>query len=394
MRESQMIVPSESSTGDARRGPRLRGVALGLGILWAGLTVLGCGDQGERSTGMAAAAELREDVLGFESTADWSASQGTLTEATDAVQGQHALGIATGGYTVIKSIPVGGLTGLGETATLSIKLPAPQSNPWWFGDLQMVLDAPQAGLYDRWIGQASLQSLPLESWATLSFAIPADVRTALDAAGAPVTVKLALNVPSGNGTYLLDGLSLGQSSESSGVGGAAGSAGSESGSGGTGDSSGGTGGFAASDSVSFQLPVDLSPRDGVIVATERVQVDDRAHVVSDGAPVIQLGGGTLELQTDTLVESLRSGGSVVLRDRAHVTGDVYAAGDIALGNGASIDGARLSNTALALRTAEAAGITLVAIARPDAFEIFTHPNRILLAAQAGDSTRQETRSLP
>ena len=33
-------------------------------------------------------------------------------------------------------------------------------------------------------------------------------------------------------------------------------------------------------------------------------------------------------------------------------------------------------TALALRTAEQAGITLVGIARPDGFEIFTHPERI------------------
>ncbi len=33
-------------------------------------------------------------------------------------------------------------------------------------------------------------------------------------------------------------------------------------------------------------------------------------------------------------------------------------------------------TALALRTAEAAGITLVAVARGDGFEIFTHPQRI------------------
>ena len=33
-------------------------------------------------------------------------------------------------------------------------------------------------------------------------------------------------------------------------------------------------------------------------------------------------------------------------------------------------------TALAVRTAEAAGITLVAVARNDGFEIFTHPERI------------------
>ena len=34
-------------------------------------------------------------------------------------------------------------------------------------------------------------------------------------------------------------------------------------------------------------------------------------------------------------------------------------------------------TALAVRTAEAAGITLVAVARGDGFEVFTHPRRII-----------------
>jgi FdhD protein len=59
--------------------------------------------------------------------------------------------------------------------------------------------------------------------------------------------------------------------------------------------------------------------------------------------------------------------------------------------GAEIIVAVSAPTALALRVAEDAGITLIAIARPDAFEIFTHPERIALAAQpAGDGDRQET----
>ncbi|MFO1059032.1 MAG: formate dehydrogenase accessory sulfurtransferase FdhD [Dongiaceae bacterium] len=37
-------------------------------------------------------------------------------------------------------------------------------------------------------------------------------------------------------------------------------------------------------------------------------------------------------------------------------------------------------TALAVRTAEAAGITLVAVARDDGFELFTHPQRIAMSA--------------
>ena len=34
-------------------------------------------------------------------------------------------------------------------------------------------------------------------------------------------------------------------------------------------------------------------------------------------------------------------------------------------------------TALAVRAAEAAGLTLIGVARPDGFEIFTHPERIM-----------------
>jgi FdhD protein len=42
-------------------------------------------------------------------------------------------------------------------------------------------------------------------------------------------------------------------------------------------------------------------------------------------------------------------------------------------------------TALAVRTAEAAGITLAAIARSDGFEIFTHPGRVTADASATEA---------
>jgi FdhD protein len=43
-------------------------------------------------------------------------------------------------------------------------------------------------------------------------------------------------------------------------------------------------------------------------------------------------------------------------------------------------------TALAVRMADAAGITLVAIARADGFEVFTHPERIAASSGAAEST--------
>jgi FdhD protein len=45
-------------------------------------------------------------------------------------------------------------------------------------------------------------------------------------------------------------------------------------------------------------------------------------------------------------------------------------------NGAPIIAAVSAPTALAVRMADACGMTLVAIARKDGFEVFTHPRRI------------------
>ena len=46
-------------------------------------------------------------------------------------------------------------------------------------------------------------------------------------------------------------------------------------------------------------------------------------------------------------------------------------------------------TALAVRMADAAGVTLVAIARKDGFEVFTHPHRISgeLTSSIGEGVR-------
>jgi FdhD protein len=48
--------------------------------------------------------------------------------------------------------------------------------------------------------------------------------------------------------------------------------------------------------------------------------------------------------------------------------------------GATVISAVSAPTALAVRMAERAGITLVAIARSDGFEVFTHPQRIAASA--------------
>ena len=60
--------------------------------------------------------------------------------------------------------------------------------------------------------------------------------------------------------------------------------------------------------------------------------------------------------------------------------------------GAAIVVAVSAPTALAVRMAEAAGMTLVAIARKDGFEVFTHPHRVALPEQATPPLRQSPRA--
>ncbi len=79
-----------------------------------------------------------------------------------------------------------------------------------------------------------------------------------------------------------------------------------------------------------------------------------------------------------------AGGFVVLTSRVSVE-MVQKAAML----GAEIIVAVSAPTTLARRVAEEAGITLIAVARADAFEIFTFPHRIDLAARSGDGDRPE-----
>ena len=59
--------------------------------------------------------------------------------------------------------------------------------------------------------------------------------------------------------------------------------------------------------------------------------------------------------------------------------------------GASVMVSVSAPTALAIRMAEAANITLVAIARADGFEIFTHPHRVSIDASGNDHEHEHAR---
>jgi FdhD protein len=60
-------------------------------------------------------------------------------------------------------------------------------------------------------------------------------------------------------------------------------------------------------------------------------------------------------------------------------------------SGAGVLAAVSAPTSLALETAEAAGLTLVAVARDDGFELFTHPERLALPGPEGSAVQGTSR---
>ena len=150
------------------------------------------------------------DVLGFETASGWSTTGGTLATSTTHVQGALSLSVSglTGGAQ-LTSAALTTLSSVGPTLSVQIRLPTSQPNPFWFGSVQLSVNAPSRGVYSVYLGQKALTGLPLGSFQRLDFTVPASVVTALGSGTyADLRFTIGLNVPS-SGPYLLDDLSFG-----------------------------------------------------------------------------------------------------------------------------------------------------------------------------------------
>jgi YD repeat-containing protein len=151
-------------------------------------------------------------VLGFEALGQWSFSVGGAVVGLNAnhTQGSHSLEVAVQNYQPLVSAKMASLGSVAPLVLLDILLPTQQGNPFWFGSVQMYVNAPSIGINNAFLGQAELTSLPLATWQTLAFQLTSAQVVALSGSYADLTFTIAMNVPVNEaGHYLLDNLRFG-----------------------------------------------------------------------------------------------------------------------------------------------------------------------------------------
>jgi len=273
-------------------------------------------------------------VLGFEgATIDWSTTTGSIVSSTRCEEGSASLSISGIGYADIVSVPLASLGNVSNTISYKLLLPAEQPNPWWYGETKLQIDIPSQGIHNAFIGQRDLTGLPLDTFNTISYTLPAEIVAALRSRYTDLRFKIVLNVPQSTHHYLLDELDVGVSGPppDGGVGtGGAGGAGPDAGAG-TGGSAGagaepggGAGGSAGSDSgnyteleLALKYPPGIDPSTLFFVAYDSVNVGDDAELAAD---IANLGSGFTRIGVGAQVEGVHSNGQVELFDQAVANG--------------------------------------------------------------------------
>jgi hypothetical protein len=147
-------------------------------------------------------------VLSFDDLGAWTSAQAGLSNDTAAkTEGTAALAVLAAGYSEIVSRTFA-TVGLQPTRSLAldVRVPTQQPNPYWFGDLQLFLTCPSAGIYSAPLGYNALTGLGTGAFHTLGFALPPAALTALATPRSDCSLSIALNVPAGAGAYVFDNL--------------------------------------------------------------------------------------------------------------------------------------------------------------------------------------------
>lgn len=142
----------------------------------------------------------------------WTSAIATLSYDNHVKFGDegYSLKVHGNGYMTIES-PIFNTYELGAISNellLDVWIPEDQANPFWYGEVQMSVNIPAAGLYNAWVGQISLTGLA-PGWNTLSFPLNWDIYSALAGDYPNAKFSIIMNVNQNSEDYRIDNLRFG-----------------------------------------------------------------------------------------------------------------------------------------------------------------------------------------
>lgn len=142
-------------------------------------------------------------LLSFETA--WSTINGTSTyNTTNWTEGTRALQPACG-YTLVRSpaFTAAKVGGVSNNLKFDVYVPSAVQN---WGYVELLISVPKANLTNISIGQFAISTLRKDAWTQGSFALPAFIVTAMQAAGNDIQIGLATNSGACSSPVLLDNI--------------------------------------------------------------------------------------------------------------------------------------------------------------------------------------------
>ena len=149
-----------------------------------------------------------KSLLRFETASDWN--RGTLQVSRNTsffTEGQASMAFVPQGWgtLVSRNFSSAEVAPASQRVSFDLRIPDPQPNIWWGGDISLTFNCPSAGLYNVYIGQQSLTNLFWGEFNDIGFNLPANVVQTLQQAGrTDCQWQIAVNVSSGSGTFHID----------------------------------------------------------------------------------------------------------------------------------------------------------------------------------------------
>ena len=97
---------------------------------------------------------------------------------------------------------------ISDSLLLDIWLPEMQINPYWYGDIQMSINIPAAGMHNTWFGQVSLTDLKF-GWNTIAFPLSQNILAGLNGDYPNATFSIILNTNQNPDDIRIDNLRFG-----------------------------------------------------------------------------------------------------------------------------------------------------------------------------------------